>query len=92
MIESTSVAFRPVLHLLWGMLALLVLTMTMGVWIASRLAGRIAQPIVELTAFTRRFRQGDESLPERPGTAISEVAELFGAYVDSVFPASVRDG
>jgi signal transduction histidine kinase len=84
MMESTSVAFRPVLHLLWGMLALLVLTMTIGVWIASRLAGRIAQPIVELTAFTRRFRQGDESLPERPGTAISEVAELFGAYVDMI--------
>ena len=84
MMESTSVAFRPVLHLLWGMLALLVLTMTIGVWIASRLAGRIAQPIVELTAFTRRFRQGDESLPERPGTAISEVSELFGAYVDMI--------
>ena len=81
MMESTSVAFRPVLHLLWGMLALLVLTMTIGVWIASRLAGRIAQPIVELTAFTRRFRQGDESLPERPSTATSEVAELFSAYV-----------
>jgi len=82
MVESTSMAFRPVLHLLWGLLALLLLTMTIGVWIASRLAGRIAQPIVELTAFTRRFRQGDQSLPERPGTAISEVAELFDAYVD----------
>jgi len=84
MMESTRIAFRPVLHLLWGLLALLVLTMTIGVWIASRLAGRIAQPIVELTAFTRRFRQGDESLPERPGTATSEVAELFSAYVDMI--------
>jgi len=81
MMESTHIAFRPVLHLLWGLLALLVWTMIIGVWIASRLAGRIAQPIVELTAFTRRFRQGDESLPERPSTATSEVAELFSAYV-----------
>jgi two-component system sensor histidine kinase HydH len=84
MIESTSVAFRPVLHLLWSLLALLVMTMTIGVWIASRLAGRIAQPIVELTAFIRRYRQGDESLPAPPGTTISEVVELFGAYVDMI--------
>ncbi len=84
MVESTSIAFRPVLHLLWGLLALLLLTMTIGVWIASRLAGRIAQPIIELTTFTRRFRQGDESLPEPPGTGISEVAELFDAYVDMI--------
>jgi signal transduction histidine kinase len=84
MIEPTTVAFRPVLHLLWGLLALLVVTMTVGVWIASRLAGTIALPIVELTAFTRRFRQGDESLPERSSTATSEVAELFGTYVDMI--------
>lgn len=84
MIESTSIAFRPVLHLLWGMLALLLATMTIGVWIASRLAGKIAQPIVELTAFTRGFRRGDEALPAPPGTTIAEVAELFGAYVQMI--------
>ena len=72
------------LHLLWGLLALLLLTMTVGVWIASRLAGSIAQPIVELTAFTRRFRQGEKSLPEPPGTTASEVTELFGAYVEMI--------
>ena len=84
MIESTGIAFRPVLNLLWGLLALLLFTMTIGVWIASRLAGSIAQPIVELTAFTRRFRQGDKSLPEPPGTTVSEVTELFGAYAEMI--------
>jgi signal transduction histidine kinase len=84
MIESTRIAFLPVLHLLWGLLALLAVTMTIGIWIASRLAGRIAQPIVELTAFARRFRRGDESLPAPPGMTISEVAELFGAYIDMI--------
>ena len=84
MIESPGIAFRPVLNLLWGLLALLLFTMTIGVWISSRLAGSIAQPIVELTAFTRRFRQGDKSLPEPPGTTVSEVTELFGAYAEMI--------
>jgi signal transduction histidine kinase len=81
MVEPTSVAFRPVWNLLWGMLLLLLLTLMLGVWIASRLAGKIAQPIVNLTEFTRRFRQGNEALPEVPATTMTEVAELFGAYV-----------
>ncbi|HUX73201.1 MAG TPA: ATP-binding protein [Steroidobacteraceae bacterium] len=84
MIESASVAFRPVWNLLWGMLALLLVTMALAVWIASQLARRIAQPIVDLTEFTRRYRQGDEALPDKPTTSISEVTELFRAYTEMI--------
>ncbi len=86
MIEPTSEAFRPVLRMLWGMLVLLLLTLALGLglWLASRLAGRIAKPIVDLTEFTRRFRQGDETLPSAPVTTITEVTELFRAYVDMI--------
>ncbi|MHB1272813.1 MAG: sensor histidine kinase [Rhodanobacter sp.] len=84
MIEPTSEAFRPVWRMLWGMLVLLLLTLALGLWLASRLAGRIAKPIVDLTEFTRRFRQGEETLPNAPVTTISEVTELFRAYVDMI--------
>ena len=84
MVEPTGEAFRPVWRLLWGMLILLLLTLALGVWISSRLASRIAKPIVDLTEFTRRFRQGDQNLPDVPATTISEVAELFRAYVDMI--------
>lgn len=84
MVEPTSVAFRPVWHLMWGMLALLLLTLMLGFWISSRLAERISRPIVDLTEFTRRFRQGEESLPDVPSTTISEVEELFRAYIEMI--------
>lgn len=84
MVEPTSVSFRPVWHLMWAMLAVLLLTLSVGVWISSRLAGRIAQPIMGLTEFTRRFREGDETLPQKPVTTISEVGELYRAYVEMI--------
>ena len=84
MIEPTSEAFRPVWRMLWGMLMLLLLTLALGLWLASRLAGRIARPLVDLTEFTRRYRQGETNLPSAPVTTITEVTELFRAYVDMI--------
>ncbi|WP_329741847.1 ATP-binding protein [Dyella sp. A6] len=84
MIEPTSVSFGPVWRLLWAMLVVLLLTLGVGVWISSRMAGRIARPIVALTEFARRFRKGESSLPEVPPSAISEVDELHRAYVEMI--------
>ncbi|WP_426663735.1 sensor histidine kinase [Rhodanobacter aciditrophus] len=84
MIEPTSVSFGPIWRLLWSMLAVLVLTLGAGIWISSRLAGRIAQPIVALTDFARRFLQGDSTLPDVPPSSISEVEELHHAYVEMI--------
>lgn len=84
MVEPTSVSFGPIWRLLWAMLAVLLLTLGAGVWISSRLAGRIAQPIVALTDFARRFRQGESTLPAVPPSTISEVGELHHAYVEMI--------
>ncbi|HUW54835.1 MAG TPA: ATP-binding protein [Rhodanobacter sp.] len=84
MVEPTSISFWPVWRLLWAMLIVLVLTLLLGFWISSRLAARIAQPVVALTEFTRRFRQGGVALPVLPATTISEVEELQLAYVEMI--------
>jgi len=84
MVEPTGVAFRPVWRLVWAMFGVLLLTLVAGVWISSRLSARIARPIIGLTEFTRRFRRGDEALPQQPATTISEVGELHRAYVEMI--------
>jgi len=84
MVEPTSQAYRPIWRMLWSMVSVLLLTLVVAVWTSRRLAGRIAQPIVALTEFTRRFRKGEAARPEAAGTAISEVGELNRAFVDMI--------
>lgn len=84
MIEPTSVSFGPIWALLWAMLGVLFVTLLTGLWISSRLADRIASPIVALTAFTRSFRQGQTLLPIMPSGATSEVDELHRAYTEMI--------
>lgn len=84
MIEPVAAAFAPIWHLLWGMVALLLLTLLVAGLISSRLAARIAQPIVSLTEFTRRFRKGEEVRPASAAATISEVGELNQAFVEMV--------
>lgn len=84
MMEPTSVSFGPIWRLLWVVLAVLVLTLLVGLWISSRLANRIALPIVALTDFTRSFRQRDAALPHLPATNISEIHELHRAYAEMI--------
>ncbi|MDQ0008316.1 signal transduction histidine kinase [Luteibacter jiangsuensis] len=84
MIEPTSVSFGPIWALLWAMVGVLLVTLLTGLWISSRLADRIASPIVALTAFTRSFRQGQALLPTMPSGATSEVDELHRAYTEMI--------
>lgn len=83
-IEPTSVAFRPMWHLLWGMIALFLLIAGFGFWISSRLSTRIAQPIANLTEFTRKFRSGESLPPPVAPSGIVEVRELTAAYRDMI--------
>lgn len=84
MVEPTSISFRPVWHLLWAMSGLLLLTLAAAVWISARLAGRIAQPLIELTAFTRLFRQGSAARLPAAITTITEIGELNRAYAQMI--------
>ncbi len=84
MVEPTTVSFGPIWHLLWTMLAVLLVTLMAGLWISSRLANRIALPLAALTNFARKFRQGETTLPAMPPTTIFEVEELHHAYVDMI--------
>ncbi len=84
MLEPTDVAFAPIWQLLSAMMALLILTLVVAGWISSRLAARIAQPIVSLTEFTRRFRKGEQAEPLRSAATLSEVGELNQAYAEMI--------
>ncbi|MEJ2346745.1 MAG: ATP-binding protein [Gammaproteobacteria bacterium] len=85
MVEPTRDAYRPIWRLLWAMVTVLLLTLAVAVWTSTRLAGRIARPIVALTQFTRRFRKDQVPQAEpMPPTAISEVSELNRAYIDMI--------
>lgn len=84
MLEPTEVAFAPIWRLLFAMMALLILTLVVAGWISSRLSTRIAQPIVSLTEFTRRFRKGEQATPLSAASTLSEVGELNEAYVDMI--------
>lgn len=81
MVEPTAVSFAPVWRLFWTLLVVLSLTLLAGIWISTRLADRIARPVVALTDFARGFRQGESRLPPMPSTTITEVVELHQAYV-----------
>jgi signal transduction histidine kinase len=84
MVEPTNAAFAPIWQLLLAMVALLVLTLTVAGWISSRLAARIARPIVALTEFTRRFRKGEQTEPMNSAATLSEVGELNQAYAEMI--------
>ena len=84
MVEPTDVAFAPIWNLLWAMVALLLLTLAVAGWISSRLAARIAQPILGLTEFTRRFRKGESVRPVTTQATMSEVGELNQAFADMI--------
>lgn len=85
MVEPTSQAYRPIWRMMWSMVSVLLLTLAVAAWTSTRLAGRIAEPIVALTEFTRRFRKGETTRPEASGvTSIAEVSELNRAYADMI--------
>lgn len=86
MVEPTRHAFQPIWRLLWTMLALLALTLSVAAWVSWRLSRRIAEPLMGLTEFTRRFRRDERARPPvmtmPVATGIAEVNELDRAFVD----------
>lgn len=82
MVEPTQQAFMPIWRLLGTMFALLLLTLSVAAWVSWRLSRRIAQPLMGLTEFTRRFRKDERARPIAVATGIAEVNELDQAFVD----------
>jgi two-component system sensor histidine kinase HydH len=70
--------------LFWAMLGVLVFTLAIAAWVSSRLAERIAGPIIRLTEYTRRVRGGEVPAPPQGETAIAEVDELSQAYKEMI--------
>jgi two-component system sensor histidine kinase HydH len=84
MVVPTAVAFAPIWHLLLAMVVLLLLTLLAAGWLSTRLAARIARPIMNLTEFTRRYRKGEQCKPLSTPATLSEVGELTRAYTDMI--------
>lgn len=83
-VEPTRVAFAPVWRLAWAILGGLLFSLTVAGWLSIRLSGRIASPIVRLTAFARDFRRGRIDTPPVVRTTISEVGELSQAFNEMI--------
>lgn len=84
MVEPTAAAFAPIWRLLWAMAGLLLLTLLVAGWLSSRLASRIALPVVRLTEFTRRYRKGEQNKPPDAPQTLSEVDELTRAFAEMI--------
>lgn len=82
-IQPSSVALVPVQHMALVFLILLAVTSLFAVALSFRVAGRIAQPITALTAFTRHFMR-EKSLPPQPTAVAGEVGELTQAFIQTV--------
>jgi signal transduction histidine kinase len=78
-IEAQSVALAPVRHMAEFSLAILVTLILITLWVARRISGSIAQPIIELTNFTHRYKVG-QTPAEPPPVATGEVGELGEAF------------
>lgn len=82
-IQPSHQAFLPIQKMATMFLILLVLVSSFAIALSMLVAGRIARPIADLTAFTRRFMQ-DKKLPPSPSGIGGEVGELTTAFVQTV--------
>jgi signal transduction histidine kinase len=78
-IEAQSEALAPVRRMAEISFAILVGLILITFWVARRVSGSIARPIVALTDFTHRYKLG-QSPTEPPPPATGEVGELGEAF------------
>ena len=82
-LESSATALAVVQHMRFIFILLLLATLLLTAAFAVFVAGKIAQPITLLTAFTRRFAR-EQRLPPVPEASRGEVGELTEAFVNTV--------
>src|SRR3569623_582032 len=83
-VEPTASAFAPIWQLLGAMLVVLLFTLAVALWIASRLADRITRPIIALTDSPRRYRRGERAVPFTSSAGMIEVGELSQAFGEMI--------
>jgi two-component system sensor histidine kinase HydH len=84
LVEPTAVAYAPVWRLGWAMAGLLVPTLAVAGWLSLRISARIARPLAELTAFTRRLPHREAGRPPHIDTGVGEVTELARAFDEMI--------
>ena len=82
-IQPSSEVFIPIQRMALLFLMILAVTSLFAIILSLIVAGRIAQPITNLTAFTKRFMH-DKKLPPTPDDPGGEVGELNAAFIQTV--------
>ena len=83
-IESTAIAFAPIWHLAWVILAGLLFSLAVAGWLSIRLSQRLASPIGRLTEFARSYRRRQPAQPPELNSSIREVGELNRAFSEMI--------
>lgn len=84
--QPAEQAFQPVRSLLWLFCIAFAVTGLLAGWAAHRVAGRIARPLVGLTAWAEAFiRNGVQVAPKLEGTReVRELSATFGQMIASL--------
>ena len=78
-IQSTQQAFQPILALWWLFFGAFIITGLIAGGVAQWVAGRIARPLLDLTAWVRRFQKTSDCVSPSVSGA-QEVRELSAAF------------
>lgn len=78
-IQSTQQAFQPIRNLWWLFGGVFIFTALIALGVAHGVAGRIARPLLNLTAWVRHFQKSSEYTPPAI-TGAGEVRELSIAF------------
>ncbi len=78
-IQSTQQAFQPIWALWWLFCSVFIVTGLIAGGVAQSVAGRIAKPLLDLTAWVRRFQKNPDSISPAVSGA-QEVRELGAAF------------
>lgn len=77
-IQSTQQAFQPIWALWWLFFSAFIVTGLIASGVAKWVSGRIAKPLLDLTAWVKRFQKSSEGSPSISG--VREVRELGAAF------------
>lgn len=78
-IQSTQQAFQPIWALWWLFCSVFIVAGLIAIGVAQWVSGRIAKPLLDLTAWVRRFQKASDCMSP-PVSGVQEVRELSVAF------------